>query len=473
MKYLSLPLLFLSFSLCSQTTIVLQPGPGNGKDARIFNMDALANYGSDPFFIASQLDYEGEPGTMRSLMEFDLSGVPEGAGILDARLSLYYNPDGTMPGQLGDNAAYLRRLIEPWSENTVAWAEQPSWVTENQVEIPASVNPSQDYVDIDVSPLIRDILMYQNSHGFMFMLQNEQGIKSMKFYSSDAADANKRPKLVVTYTLNPVTCVTIAPGNGGNDAKLYNLGGESNFGNDPEIIAAAWTFEGQEGVMRSLMEFDLSVIPDNVVVSSAYLNLFYNTGSASPGQEGANSALLQRVTSSWSEQSVSWGTQPSTTTQNQVVLPASTTIDQDYRDINVTQLVNDMIDNPGSSFGFMLKLMTEEVFRSMRFASTDHPDPNLHPYLEVCYTATVANHEVDYVQKEVHPNPFTDVIVVEGLQGTYDLTMVDVQGKVIRAEKLEEVGESLQINDLGGLPAGVYFLYLRGENGSYYSKVVK
>ena len=193
--------LFLSviaFNLSGQT-IILQPDAATGKDARIFNLDALANYGSDPDFIASQWEYSGEPGTMRSLIQFDLSSLPKGAEVADARLSLYYNHESETPGQVGNNAAYIRRLIEPWEESTVAWNGQPFYTTTNEVLLPASAFPDQDYVGIDVTNLVRDMLMYPNtSHGFMFMLQTEQGLNSMKFYSSDAANEFERPKLEIT-----------------------------------------------------------------------------------------------------------------------------------------------------------------------------------------------------------------------------------------------------------------------------------
>lgn len=192
--------LFCSITLFGQGTIVLQPDAATGKDARIFNLDALANYGSDPDFIASILNYNGEPGTTRSIIQFDLSGIPEGVGIISASLSLWYNHESSTPGQLGDNAAVLRRLIQPWDESTVAWNMQPQYTTENEVLIPASATSNQDHLFIDVTELVRDMVEFPgSSHGFIFMLQNEQGVSAMKFYSSDGAIADKRPMLQITY----------------------------------------------------------------------------------------------------------------------------------------------------------------------------------------------------------------------------------------------------------------------------------
>jgi len=207
MKKLSFLILFIwSLHCLAQNSIVLQPDAAAGKDARIFNLDALANYGNDVDFIASQLDYSGEPGTTRSIIDFDFS-LPKGAVVVDARLSLYYNHESETPGHIGDNAAYLRRLIVEWDEATVAWSQQPAYTTENEVLIPASTFPDQDYLDINVTALVKDMVDHPNtSHGFIFMLQNEEfDGKSMKFYSSDATVADKRPKLVITWSTNVAT----------------------------------------------------------------------------------------------------------------------------------------------------------------------------------------------------------------------------------------------------------------------------
>lgn len=214
----SLAMVFYSISLFSQNSIVLQPGP-EGKDAKIFNLDALANYGNDQEFIAAQLDYSGEPGTTRSIVEFDLSSIPKGVTVTDAKLSLFYNSESQTPGHIGENASVLRRLIVAWDEATVAWNQQPAYTLENEVLIPASSNSTQDYNNIDVTQLVRDMVAHpNNSHGFIFMLQDEQFTgKSVKFYSSDAQDPDKRPKLVITYSTNVSTRdvnyipVTISP----------------------------------------------------------------------------------------------------------------------------------------------------------------------------------------------------------------------------------------------------------------------
>jgi gliding motility-associated-like protein len=175
----------------------------------------------------------------------------------------------------------------------------------------------------------------------------------------------------------------------GKDAILHGLSSQSNvnYGNDPQLPADAWTFSGESGVLRGIFEFDLSSIPQGCTITNAKLFLYAWTQTNGLGQHsslsGPNTVLIQRVTSPWNEGTVTWNTQPSTTVQSQVTLPATTIPTLDYLNINVTALVQDMVNDPQNSHGFMLKLQTEQYYRIMNFCSSDHPDPTKHPSLNI------------------------------------------------------------------------------------------
>jgi hypothetical protein len=468
-----LALSLCAFPLFSQTTLILQPGP-EGKDAKIFNIGASANYGDDAEFIASTLYYENnEPGTQRSMIQFDLSSIPTTAGIIEASLSLYHNNTSPSAGHVGNNASYLRRIIEPWNESTVNFLNAPAYSTVNQVTIPASSSPDQDYEFIDVSQLVRDMIVNPSqSHGFMFMGVNEAVESSMKFYSGDATQASLRPRLIVTWTTNAVDCITLQPGNDGKDAKVFSQQAESNFGGDPDLVAEAWNFAGNDEVLRSYIEFDLDALPNNITITDASLSLYYND-DAPEGHAGDNVALLQRITEPWTENTVSWGDQPATTDDNQVILPVSQSSDQDYENVNVTALIQDMIDNPSSSHGLMLRLQNEEVFRRVVFASSDHPDDTKHPKLEVCYTFGTATNDFTVRPLIAHPNPFTNEIVLEGLSGNFEITISDVNGKLIFAQKADAVIDQVRLQDIGTLNAGIYVISANNGKEVYMTKMAK
>ncbi len=475
MKYFLFLIILLSPSASkSQTTITLQPGPTDGKDTKVFNLSSMQNFGSDLDIIAATWTFGGEPGTLRSMIQFDLTSIPPGATILDARLSLFYNFVTSSEGQAGNNAAYLRRITQDWNENTVNWITQPSYTNTNQVDLPKSTSTDQDYENINVTLLVRDMLSDpSHSFGFMFMGQVEAVLSSMKFFSSDASQESDRPKLEITYTTEPAQCLTLQPGSDGKDAKVFSLSPADNFGNDLDFIAASWTFGGNVGLLRSFIEFDFSAIPQNAQIISAALSLYYNVETSSAGQSGSNSAVLQRVVDSWNEQSINWNNQPSTTSNNEVILPMSSTMNQDYPDIDVTNLVTDMISNPGSSHGFMLKQLTEEVFRSMKFSSSDVTDPTKHPKLEICYQLPSANKEIKVNQINVIPNPFQHFFIMHGLEGSFFITLTDLNGRIYFSREINSSENNIEIDNLEYLPAGFYIVNAYNQTIHYFGKVIK
>ncbi|MCB0395308.1 MAG: DNRLRE domain-containing protein [Flavobacteriales bacterium] len=112
----------------------------------------------------------------------------------------------------------------------------------------------------------------------------------------------------------------------------YNTA-NNNYGD--AVQNPAYIIPGASGGLnenRASIHFDLSGIPNGATITSANLNL-YALGPVGtlPGHTGQNnSALLQRVTQNWQDNTVSWNSQPTTTSQNEVTLPVSTSSVQDY-----------------------------------------------------------------------------------------------------------------------------------------------
>lgn len=183
--------------------------------------------------------------------------------------------------------------------------------------------------------------------------------------------------------------ITLQPGpTDGKDAMISNyydyLNG--NYPNYPYFITNA-SNSGGNFVYRSLIDFDLSLVPANATISSATLSLWFppNTDnyiqySYSPD---SNISYLRRVTSNWLENTVTWNNQPTTTTINQIVIPASTSTTQDYPNIDVTSLIQDIVNNKATSFGMEFLLATEQYYRMMIFASSDFSNPLKRPKLVV------------------------------------------------------------------------------------------
>ncbi|GEO07384.1 hypothetical protein AAE02nite_50480 [Adhaeribacter aerolatus] len=189
-----------------------------------------------------------------------------------------------------------------------------------------------------------------------------------------------------------VTVLLKPNGINGKDAVIDSRIPNTNNGNSDDFIANAWTNGGENLINRSLIQFDLAAIPVGSNILSAKLSLYGNPTSSnrqlSSSLTGSNRSLLQRITSAWVENSVTWNNQPATTTVNQVVLHASTSNVQNYINVDVTRLIQDMINQPQNNFGFMLRLETEELYRCLLFASSDNMNSALHPKLEIVYNSS-------------------------------------------------------------------------------------
>lgn len=193
----------------------------------------------------------------------------------------------------------------------------------------------------------------------------------------------------------------------GKDVIIVNIAGmnlaNTNYkSNHPELVASQWTYNAQgggEGTIRTLIKFaGLSTVPANSVVDSAFLSLYglpsYNVNTQGdsyyPGSPynsyGDNKCWLQKITSDWTDNTVTWNTQPSVSSANQVEMAASTSqFNYSAQRIDVTTLVKDMVSNPSQNFGFMMRQQTEAIYRSMGFGSSWNADSTARPRLQVYY----------------------------------------------------------------------------------------
>ncbi|WP_163710887.1 DNRLRE domain-containing protein [Mangrovibacterium lignilyticum] len=169
----------------------------------------------------------------------------------------------------------------------------------------------------------------------------------------------------------------------GKDVSIHSIGSPTVADNE-YMWAAGWTSNAQADLIRMLFEFNLTMVSKSAVVVSAQLSLYGKDSSPSQNStmSGSNACWIERITEDWSEEEVSWLNQPATTDENRVEIPESTTADEDY-ELDVTALVQDMVNNPSEGYGFMVKLQTEQAYRMMAFATSDNADENLRPRLIV------------------------------------------------------------------------------------------
>ncbi len=205
--------------------------------------------------------------------------------------------------------------------------------------------------------------------------------------------------------------------------------GNTNYGTQIKFNSGEWTSGGYRVKERSIIDFNFSIIPQGAVIQEAKLSLYamqpqpndeYKHVSYIIRQNSSyksNASYLERVTGSWTETGVTYNSQPTTSTANRVLLPQSTTSDQNYLNVDITALVQDIVNNPSSSFGLLLKLQTEQYYTRMAFCSKDHSDPSRHPQLTITYTMPTQQSSVIVGQGTEVSGNYTDTEVTPF--GTY------------------------------------------------------
>lgn len=296
-------------------------------------------------------------------------------------------------------------------------------------------------------------------------------------------------------SLSQVTVVMQPNAAMGHDAMIFNCipcnYPDMNFGTHPDFGAMAWTNSYNQSDARSLVWFNLWGLPEDITIQSAKLSLYFNPTSwnisGHSNLSGTNETVIRRIIEPWSEMKVTWNNQPATSNMNEVWLAHSQYPNQNYDNIDVTAMVIDMINDPQNSYGFFLRLESESYWRGLIFASSDHPNAQLHPKLEINYInnqlTTIdslqgtdpiqislddnTEHLLDFIR--IYPIPATDHLFVE-CDDLKEVTLMDVNGKIVFVQTID-LNNRIEI-DLANYAQGIYILGLTTNQFSYRKKVV-
>jgi PKD repeat protein len=168
------------------------------------------------------------------------------------------------------------------------------------------------------------------------------------------------------------------------DAIVWSINPTTNYGVDQQATLTAWTYQGNFSIKRYYVAFDLTQLPPTAIVDSAVFNLYNNPSAPSHNglHSGSNEFVIRRVTTPWSDTTITWNNQPSHTTSNQVGVPATTSNTQDFS-LDVTNLVLDQLTY--GNHGFFLQLQNESTFRAVVCGSAEVGDTTNRPMLKVYY----------------------------------------------------------------------------------------
>ena len=336
---------------------------GTAFDATITDYEPDVLYESSEYISAS---YNGTDAITRSILSFDIVEIPQGAVVKSAELKL------SGISHNGSNQAQLCPITGTWPD-TIDWDHQPAFTTTGAVTLPASSTTDQDYT-VNIRSIVQDwVDGTLDNNGLLFKLTDESTTGQLQFASSDyTTDPSLVPQLEVSYYMPVNIIVDIDPA---VDATIRSASPNSNFGSNTSFEAAIENGD----VSRSLMWFDLSVVPPNANVTSAYL---YLTGE---GHSGANAVSFYPITDPWNEDSVTWNNKPDysgsdSTNTNDFTGSATDSID-------IRSLVQLWAEGTIDNHGLACRLQDESGTREAGFVSSDGTDTTSRPRLIIEYSA--------------------------------------------------------------------------------------
>ena len=281
--------------------------------------------------------------------------------------------------------------------------------------------------------------------------------------------------LIIFYQSNAQSTMILQPyGNMGEDVMIWDLAPDSNLVNEPQFHMAAWTWNSVPGVERSMLDFNLSLLPLNSTIIHADLSLYGNVGSGISHSilNGSNECKIQRITSLWNPATVTWNAQPSTDTINEVLIPPSTGPYDDYLNIDVTSLIQDLYNNLGVFQGLMIKLNTEVHYRRMIFKSADQTDTTRFPTLIINYS-TVGINDIQASNTLLITSNSSAGKFFISLEKTITNGYVEIMnllGESVFAEKIvNELKKEISVKNIS---SGIYFVKVFDGEKSYCKRLI-
>lgn len=322
----------------------------------------------------------------RTLVSFDLSGIPADCMVESATLRLYASSSAS-----GRTLRALR-ITGSWTESGVTWTNQPS--TDSTA---ATSSSGSGWREWNVTSHVQ--AMYSGSnYGFLIRDANEGGSRRQQQFHSREAGATM-PQLVIvlasqaaptatqtpapptqtptatppalasaTSTPGPIsptatssatahvacttTSVTLSPS---ADAWVDQGSSSSNKGSDSILKVMSKSNNN----LRSLLHFELPDVPQSCVVQSATLRLY------AASSKGKRTLEALQVNDAWTETDVTWNSQPSTTGT-----AATTSSGSGWREWNVAAIVQAMYSS-GINHGFLIRDGTENKDAEQQFHSRE------------------------------------------------------------------------------------------------------
>jgi len=194
-------------------------------------------------------------------------------------------------------------------------------------------------------------------------------------------------------TFPSVVCVTTQPGPVGKDSYIDEGKSDQNFGNNGNLYTRSANKKNTE--KRSLIQFDLSFIPQGAQITSAKFSIYLTKNSGS-----ADTVNIYPLSRDWLEgaggrrKGVSWLTYDLTNRWTNPggdyltpAIGAFTAGSVGWKEVTITNAVRNWRASPASNFGMILLSapVTNTTNNDKVYISSDSSIINQRPKLEVCF----------------------------------------------------------------------------------------
>ncbi len=187
-----------TLTVVDPVTINSEPDLYTGTDGFIASLDPQLTFGDQHKLkvgrVSSAGGYGSGIGVVRSYVEFDTSGVPKDALVLDAELKLYmYKSVG------GDLKISSYQVLSSWAEDNTTWNSPPNF-NGACLDSP-TVDSAFGYKSWDVTDAVHGwVANPATNYGILLRSDQETWYWSKEFYSSDTENG-LRPMLVIHYAM--------------------------------------------------------------------------------------------------------------------------------------------------------------------------------------------------------------------------------------------------------------------------------
>ncbi|MCD4819490.1 MAG: DNRLRE domain-containing protein [Candidatus Cloacimonetes bacterium] len=233
---------------------------------------------------------------------------------------------------------------------------------------------------------------------------------------------------------------------------------------------------------RIMIKFDIEQLTGQTI-ESASLNLNRFLGCP---QGGTTTTDFYAITEDWNEET--WNPHSHAQYDNYVWATYGFNVNG-WHSIDLTQLVQNWIDNGLENYGLLIRAQTGSKFS--KFYSKEHSNSNLHPYLEVNYTPVYISESSIHgtiLNIQNYPNPFNPSTTISFEYSNeqnqqVELEIFNIKGERIKTFEIspESIREKLGINKVfwngkdenyNSVSSGIYFYRIRTANSMVTKKMI-